>query len=306
MFEDKHTEFKSKFVDEIKKTVVAFANTDGGTLYIGINNDGSVCGVEDADDCLLRISNTIRDSIKPDVSSFCNTSVEQMDGQTVIRLEVQQGTSRPYYIAGKGIRPEGVYVRKGTSNAPASENVILNMIKESSGDNYEEARSLNQQLTFEYADKYFADKKIAFGEQQKRTLKLIDKDNSYTNLALLLSDQCTHTIRFAVFEGDSKSNFKDRREFSGSLLKQLEEAFAYIDMFNRTSSEFVGLDRIDKRAYPVEAIREALLNAIVHRDYGYSASTLISIFDNRIEFVTVGGLIKGFTKNDIMLGISVL
>jgi len=115
-----------------------------------------------------------------------------------------------------------------------------------------------------------------------------------------------HTIRFAVFEGDSKTTFKDRREFSGSLLKQLEEAFAYIDMFNRTSSEFVGLDRIDKRAYPVEAIREALLNAIVHCDYGYSASTLISIFDNRIEFVTVGGLVKGFTKNDIMLGISVL
>ena len=306
MFEDKHTEFKSKFVDEIKKTVVAFANTDGGTLYIGINNDGSVCGVVDADDCLLRVSNTIRDSIKPDVSSFCNTTVEQMDGQTVIRLEVQQGTSRPYYIAGKGIRPKGVYVRQGASNAPASKTVILNMIKESSGDNYEEARSLNQQLTFEYADKYFADKKIAFGEQQKRTLKLIDKDNSYTNLALLLSDQCMHTIRFAVFEGDSKTSFKDRREFSGSLLKQLEEAFAYIDMFNRTSSKFVGLDRIDKRAYPVEAIREALLNAIVHRDYGYSASTLISIFDNRIEFVTVGGLIKGFTKNDIMLGISVL
>ena len=160
--------------------------------------------VEDADDCLLRISNTIRDSIKPDVSSFCNTSVEQMDGQTVIRLEVQQGTSRPYYIAGKGIRPEGVYIRQGASNAPASETVILNMIKESSGNNYEEARSLNQQLTFEYAEKYFADKKIAFGEQQKRTLKLIDKDNSYTNLALLLSDQCMHTIRFAVFEGDSK------------------------------------------------------------------------------------------------------
>lgn len=306
MLENKNTEFKREFVDEIKKTIVAFSNTDGGTLYIGINDDGAVNGIDDTDACMLKVANSIRDSVKPDVSMFCEISTEVIDNKSVVKVEVQRGTARPYYIAGKGIRPEGVYVRQGASNAPATETAILNMIRETAGDNYEEARSLNQQLTFVEAENYFTQKNILFGEQQKRTLKLIGEDKNYTNLALLLSDQCVHTIKFAVFDGISKTTFKDRKEFNGSILKQLEDAYAYIDMFNHTHAEFEGLNRIDNRDYPVEAIREALLNAIVHREYGFSSSTLISIFDDRIEFVTIGGLVKGVTKNDIMLGVSVL
>ena len=180
------------------------------------------------------------------------------------------------------------------------------MIKETSGDCYEEARSVNQQLTFDEAEKYFAERNMAFGEQQKRTLNIIGADGTYTNLGMLLSDQCVHTIKLAVFNGSQKTIFRDRKELMGSLLKQLEEAYAYIDNFNHVRAEFEGLRRIDNHSYPAEALREALLNAITHRDYGYSASTLISIFDDRIEFVTVGGLVKGLSFDDIMLGVSVL
>lgn len=100
--------------------------------------------------------------------------------------------------------------------------------------------------------------------------------------------------------------FRDRKELSGSLLLQLEDAYSYIDQFNRTRAEFEGLERVDKRDYPSEALREALLNAMTHRDYSFSGSTLISIFDDRIEFVTIGGLVRGLTFNDIMLGVSAL
>ena len=123
---------------------------------------------------------------------------------------------------------------------------------------------------------------------------------------MLLSDQCVHTIKLAVFDGSKKSVFRDRKELSGSLLTQLEDAYSYIDQFNRTRAEFEGLDRIDKRDYPSEALREALLNAVTHRDYSFSAPTLISIFDDRIEFVTIGGLVRGLTFDDIMLGVSAL
>jgi ATP-dependent DNA helicase RecG len=122
----------------------------------------------------------------------------------------------------------------------------------------------------------------------------------------LLSDQCVHTIKLAVFEGTEKEVFKDRHEFTGSVLAQLNEAFSVIDRYNRTRAEFDGLHRIDMQDYPVEAIRETLLNALVHRDYGFSGSTLVSIFDDRIEFVSLGGLIKGITFDDIMLGASIL
>lgn len=299
-------ELKREYTNDINRTVIAFANSDGGKIYIGVEDDGSVRGITGIDEVLLKVTNSIRDSIRPDVTLFTETNVEQMDGKSILVITIQRGTTRPYYLSGRGIRPEGVFVRQGASTVPATETAILNMIKETSGDSYENARSLNQELTFHETAAYFAKKAIDFEDAQRRTLRLIGEDGMYTNLALLLSDQSSHTIKLAVFEGDRKAVFKERREFSGSLLHQLEEAYAFIDRFNSTRAEFKGLDRIDMRDYPSEAIRESLLNAVVHRDYSFSASTLISIFDDRMELVTVGGLAKGISLDDIMLGVSIL
>ena len=304
--ENKTTEFKREYTGDLKYAVVAFANTDGGKIYIGINDDGSVQGVQNTDATMLQVTNMIRDVVRPDVTMFTECAVEEVEGKPVVVVTIQRGTARPYYLSGKGVRPEGVYIRQGASSVPASETAILNMIKETSGDCYEDARSLNQQLTFGKAENYFAKRKLPFGDQQKRTLNIIGTDGTYSNLGMLLSDQCIHTIKLAVFDGSKKSIFRDRKELTGSLLTQLEDAYAYIDQFNRTRAEFEGLDRIDKRDYPAEALREALLNAITHRDYSFSGSTLISIFDDRIEFVTIGGLVRGLTYNDIMLGVSAL
>ena len=304
--ESKTIELKREYVEDVKKTITAFANTDGGQIFIGVQDDGSVCGVSNTDSVLLQVTNSVRDAIRPDVTLFSECNVEVIDEKNVVVVNVQRGTSRPYYLAGKGIRPEGVFVRQGTSTVPATETAILNMIKETSGDCYEDARSLNQQLTFEKTVVYFKKKNIPFEAAQMKTLNLIGVDDMYTNLALLLSDQCAHTIKLAIFEGSRKTIFKERREFSGSLLQQLEDAYQFIDIFNKTRAEFEGLDRVDMRDYPPEAIREALLNAVVHREYSYSGSTLISIFDDRMEFVTIGGLVKGISFNDILLGVSVL
>lgn len=300
------TEWKREYTDDIKYAVVAFANTNGGKIYVGINDDGSICGVENADAVALRVTNMIRDSIRPDVTMFTECTVEMWKEKPVIAVTVQRGTARPYYLAGKGIRPEGVYIRQGGSSVPASETMILNMIKETSGDRYEDARSINQQLTFEKTESYFAKYGLPFGDQQKRTLNIIGSDGTYTNLGMLLSDQCVHTVKMAVFDGSRKSVFRDRRELTGSLLTQMEDAYSHMDQFNHTRAEFEGLNRIDRRDYPSEALREALLNAITHRDYSLSGSTLISIFDDRIEFVTLGGLVWGLTFDDIMLGVSAL
>lgn len=304
--ESKTVELKREYVEDIKKTVVAFANSEGGTIYIGINDDGSVCGVSDADSTMLRVTNAIRDAIRPDVMMFVDCNAVDVEGGPIVAVSVQRGTARPYYLQGKGIRPEGVYVRQGASTVPASDAAILSMIKETGGDSYEAARSLSQQLTFERTSAFFKKRGLEFGPQQMRTLHLIGEDGTFTNLAFLLSEQCAHTIKLAVFEGSKKTVFKDRTELSGSLLEQLESAFRYIDRYNRTRAEFQGLDRVESRDYPAAAVREALLNAIVHRDYSFRSSTLISIFDDRIEFVSIGGLIRGISFDDIMLGVSAL
>lgn len=306
MLEGKNIEFKRQYTDDIKYAVLAFANTEGGTLYIGINDDGSVEGVENPDAVMLQVMNMIRDTIRPDITVAVDCSTELMENKHVVVLTIQRGVARPYYLANKGIRPVGVYVRQGASSVPASETAILQMIKESSGDVYEEARSLNQNLTFKEAEAYFAKKHLQFGDAQKRTLQLISADGTYSNLGMLLSDQCISIIKLAVFEGSKKTVFHDRKELSGSLFKQLEDAYAYINQFNYTRSEFPGLERVDTRDYPPEAVREALLNAVIHREYGIGGPTLISIFDDRIEFVTIGGLVKGLSLADIKLGVSML
>ena len=302
--ETETVELKAVAQDGIKKEIVAFANSNGGTVYVGVGDDGTILGVEDADGCALQVSNMVRDAVRPDATMFVSYETLDCDGKAVVAVKVQRGTNRPYYMAKKGLRPEGVYVRQGYSSVPATDAAIRQMIKETDGDSFEDMRSLDQGLTFESTKGEFEARNIPFGSPQMQTLKITSSDGLYTNLGLLLSDQCPHTIKAAVFEGTDQSVFKDRREFSGSLMRQLGEAYDYIDFHNQTHATFQKLLRVDTRDYPEVAVREALLNSLVHRDYSFHASTLISVYDDRIEFVSVGGLLPGLELEDLMMGVS--
>ena len=303
--ETETVELKSIVMDDIKKEIIAFANCDGGTIYVGVADDGTVLGIKNADKCALQISNMVRDAVKPDVTMFIHYETLECDGKAVVAVNIQRGTNRPYYLAKKGLRPEGVYVRQGYSSVPATDTAIRQMIKETDGDSFENMRSINQALTFEATKKEFEKRNVVFGQPQMQTLKIVSADGIYTNLGLLLSEQCPHTIKAAVFEGINQNVFKDRREFSGSLMQQLNDVYDYIDFHNQTHATFRKLLRIDTRDYPEVAVREALLNTLVHRDYSFRASTLISIYDDRIEFVSIGGLLPGLELDDLMMGVSV-
>ena len=303
--ESETVELKAVVVEDIKKEIVAFANCKGGKLYIGVQDDGTVSGLDDPDGVCLQVSNMVRDAIKPDVTMFLHYETLTVEGKKIVAVDIQQGTERPYYIAKKGLRPEGVYVRQGYSSVPATNTMIRDMIKETDGDHFEEMRSMEQNLTFERARQEFADRNVKFGQAQMKTLGIMTQDGVYTNLGLLLSDQCVHTIKAAVFEGTNQNQFKDRKEFAGSLFRQMDDAYDFIDFRNQIHSTFVKLRRIDRRDYPEAAIREALLNLLVHREYSFSASSFISIYSDRIEFTSVGGLVSGVSLRDVTMGISV-
>lgn len=303
--ESETVELKEVVVDDIKKEIIAFANCDGGKLYIGVRDDGTVIGLDNADSVSLQISNMVRDAIKPDITMFLHYETIVENGKNIVAVDIQRGTDRPYYLAKKGMRPEGVYVRQGYSSVPATDTTIRRMIKETDGNRFEAMRCLNQDLTFEATKKEFELRKTDFEPQQMRTLKLIDQDGLYSNLALLLSDQCVHTIKVAVFQGTDQTIFKDRREFTGSLMQQMNEVYDFIDFRNQTRATIEKLYRVDVRDYPEVAVREALLNLLVHRDYSFSASAFISIYEDRIEFVSIGGLMPGIDLEDVMVGISV-
>lgn len=293
-----------KLPESVSKEVCAFANTEGGELFIGVRNDGSIVGIANPDDVMTKVSNTLHDTILPDVIPFIQIRDEQDEGKTIVKVTVSVGTERPYYLKKKGLVPEGVYVRRGAASIPVNEAGIRSMIMETSGKSFEESRSLNQELTFDTLKAEMERRNLEFGPTQMKTLKMVGADGLYNNLALLLSDQCPYSIKTAIFQGCDNAVFRERKEFGGSVLKQLNDAYQFLDFYNKTRATFSGLERVDQRDYPEEAIREALLNSILHRDYLFSGSTIINMFDDHVEFNSLGGLVSGLSMEAIMMGVS--
>lgn len=289
------TELRREFSPDLCRTICAFANSEGGTLLLGVAPDGTVFGVHDAGDLLMRVASSISDSIRPNVGAFVDYQTEMIEGRASVSIVVQRGTSPPYFLADKGMKPEGVFLRRGSSTVPASEMEIARMIRETDGESFENARCIEQDLTFSQAEREFESRGIAFSVAARRALKFTTTDGIYTNLALLFSDRCPRTIKIAVFEGSTKAVFRERRETSGSILQQMNEVWEYINRFNPI--------RTRGRDYPVEAVSEALLNALVHRDYAATGSTIIAIFQDRMELVSMGGPPEGANMDDLLLGI---
>lgn len=301
-FETENIEFKLQFTEELYKEVIAFANTEGGVIYIGIDNDGNAVGIDNVDENYTRITNGIRDAIMPDVTMFVKYTIQE---NRVVRITVGEGSYKPYYLKSKGLKPSGVFVRQGTSAVPASLDQIRTMIKESDGDNFESMRSMEQALTFRSAEEAFRRYNIEFSETKYRALGITTQaDGLYSNLALVISDQCAHTTKVAVFADEENTKFRDSKEFGGSIFEQLDNVYAYLALCNKTEATFKGLERIEKVDYPEEALREALLNALVHRDYSFSGSIIINVNDKQMEFISIGGLLPGLSPDDIRSGIS--
>lgn len=299
-YESERIEYKSQMIDDIYKEVIAFANTDGGVIYLGIDDKGDLVGIDNVDETYTRLTNGIRDAIAPDVTMFVRYVLQE---NKVIQIEVGEGSYKPYYLKSKGMKPTGVYVRQGTSSVQASPDQIRQMIKASDGDTYEDARSLEQELTFHAAATAFDRYGVEFSVEKYRALGMTQND-IYTNLALLLSDQCHHTTKIAVFKDELCTEFRDSKEFGGSVFQQFEDAVNYLALCNKTVSTIKGVVRTDKQDYPEEALREALLNALVHRDYGFSGSIIINVNDSKMEFISLGGLLPGLSTEDIRIGVS--
>ena len=153
--------------------------------------------------------------------------------------------------------------------------------------------SSNQHLTFSYAKQSFASANIPW-DPDHDALHLKER-GMFTNTALIISDQCPFTIKCATFDGDVKAPISERIELSGSMIRQLNDAMTFLNGHNR---------RDDGRQCPPDALREALVNAVLHRDYAFPGPTLVNIFPSRVEIVSLGGLMDGIEINDLLNGIS--
>ena len=302
--ENECCELKSILTKDIKKEIIAFANTNGGKIYIGIDDDSNIIGINNIDNDIQALTGMINEGIKPSLIEYTKIKIEQFDNVDIIVIEIQSSPNKPYYLADKGLKPSGVYLRHGSSSIQASDEIIKKMIFEHAGLRFEEMISKNQELTFEYLERKFKENNLVLAENKYRLLNIINDENKYTNLGLLLSDQCSYTIKCAIFDGTNKISFRDRKEFTGSILKQVDDIFEYFELFNKISGKIVGLKRIDTRDYPEYSLREALLNAVIHRSYYFNSSIMVTLYDNKFEILSMGGLIDGITIKEIFKGVS--
>lgn len=174
------------------------------------------------------------------------------------------------------------------------------MLTPNDSSSFENQLSPRQDLTFNSLQALFDQQGLSFTPPSSQFGIL-----QFSNFDLLVSDQCPYTIKCAVFKGTDQDEFLDRQEFTGSLAAQFQQVYAFLEKHNPVESQIKGLYREDRPAYPKQALREALMNAIIHRDYSNPASSLINLYTDRVEFISFGGLMPGITLEDVQLGLSV-
>lgn len=326
--ESKNVEFKENLPEKsIKymKSVVAFANGTGGKIIFGIaDKTREVVGFdkEDVFKKMDAIANAISDSCEPAI--IPDITLQTVDGKTVIVVEVSEGRQRPYYIKALG-RDGGVYVRVAGTTRLADEYMIKELLFEGSNRYYDQALCTGGNVTDEDIDalcKAMKEQAVqnARTEEQKASIKdvgrqqlrswgiLIERDGKdYPSnaFAILTGNGGLHVAtQCGVFKGTTKAVFVDRREYTGPLWEQIDEAFQFVLRNIHLGATIVGIYRQDIYEIPPDAIRELIINAMVHRSYLDHGTIQVAVYDNRLEITSPGKLPMGQTMERMKEGYS--
>jgi ATP-dependent DNA helicase RecG len=285
-------EVKEKLTDNFLKTVSAFANYRMGRIVFGVADDGTVLGVLNPEELRISVENKINDSIFP-VPDYHMESVVT-EGKTLIVLTVNHGQSTPYTYR------NNAYRRTDTSTVKVSGEEFRRLSIQGSGLSFDQLFSDEENLTFQVLERTLkqAIGITQFNRDTLRTLGLI-RDNRYTKSAELLADinqnaqSRTSVVRF----GRTISEFMDRADYEyQSLLLQYEGALAMFDKWYQPYEAVVGFERVKRIQIPREAFREAVANAILHRRFDMNGAVQISMFADRIEVLSPGGLPEGISE----------
>lgn len=302
--EDKKIEYKleiPKKTATLKAEIISFLNSDGGTILLGVDDSGNI--IEDKFKNYKEweeiLSNWINCAFEPNVDHL----ISIYPNEKPFRVEVKRGLNKPYfYKDGEGFNSKGVYVRIGSTKRIASYDEIQRMIYKSKSHSFEKLASPNQNLTFNYVKKVFSEKGVKFDPYG---LSLYTLEKQYNNAALYLSDQNPMVTKFAVFQGLNVSIFLDKKEFNGSIIKQLDDVLYFANLSNRKKIIITGKpQREEYLDYPKRALREAIVNCYCHRDLTLSGDIKIEFYDDRVQIFSPGSLPDGLTLENIKEGMS--
>ena len=306
------------------KTVVAFANGNGGKIVFGVKDNKEIVGVENEFEVMDGIINAISDSCYPMIVP--DISLHTLENKTIILVEIEGGKKKPYYLKSKGMQ-KGTYIRSGATTRIIEEDYVLKeLVLEGENKYFDQQVCHGESVSDEEIEKFCewleklarknSENDTEIRKITRNTLlswKVLEEKNGRifpTNAYILLSGkenwEVSRKIQCGVFKGETRSIFVDKKEFEGSIIMQLEKAYQYVLEKINLGSDIVGVYRVDKYEIPPKSIREVIANAVIHRSYLEPNDIQVALYDNRLEITSPGMLLSGVNVKRMKEGYSKL
>ena len=309
MAETNRIEYKRELNSEldIEKEVVSFLNyKEGGFIYIGIDKDGSVVGVNDVDDCMLRLKDRIKHNISPSAMGLFDIVEEKKEGHSIVKITVASGIEKPYFKTKFGMTSKGAFIRIGTSAEPMPQEQIDRLFAMRTRNSIGRIVSNRQDLSFEQLRIYYDERGKRLNDNFKRTLELFTEDDKLNYVAYLLADENGNSIKVAKYSSLDRCDLIENNEYGYcSLIKATKSVLSKLDIENKVSARITPMERVETPLWNKVALREAVINAIVHNDYSFEVPPKFEIFPDRLEITSAGRLPESLTKEEFFSGISI-
>ena len=294
MKESRELELKSTITNTFLKTVSAFSNYNTGKIIFGVDDTGQIIGLENIEELCLDLENKINDNIspKPDFRFIKDTK------KNIITLIVEEGLNKPYLYKGKA------YKRNDTSTVEVDKVELNRLTLLGLNQYYEELKARKQDLEFKVLKKELEEKLSLknFSKDVLKTLNLYDEKNGYNNAAELLADKNTFSGTDIAKFGKNIDEILDRNLFTNiSIISQFQKI---LEVFNRyyKYEQILGSERIEKELIPEKAFRETIANALIHRTWDVNSNIRISMYEDKIEISSPGGLPSGISEKEYLNG----
>lgn len=308
MMESNRIEYKRELTDAFEKEAVAFLNSrDGGTVYIGITDSKhTVVGVSDCDEVQLKIKDRLKHNILPSCLGLFDVIHEKRDGKDVIRVTFAAGPEKPYHLKKAGMSEKGCFIRVGSASEPMPARMIEELFARRTRHSIGRIRSPRQDLTFEQLKIYYNEAGFEIGEKFAANLELIAEDGKFNLAAYLLADKNGNSVQVAKYAGIDRVELIETKEFGYCcLVKTCKQILEKLDLENRTTTQITSRKRVNTSLWNAVALREAVINAIVHNDFAHEAVPKFEIFADRLEITSAGSIPPGIEQDEFFKGYSI-
>lgn len=289
-----------------ERAVVAFLNShEGGEILVGVENDGSVCGVPDPDLTQRQISDRILNNIRPATLGLFDVIAEMHDGKAVVRVVVAGGPDRPYHLKRFGLTPQGCFVRVGSQTQQLSERDIEALFARRVRTTLRTIPSPRSDLRFEQLRIRYQEHGKELNERFRENLDLLTPDGKPNLVAFLLADENNVSIKVAKYAGTDKIELVENEEYGFcSILRACDRVLEKLTVENTTSARIGRFYRRERKRYDPAAMREAVINAFVHNDWTNLDCPVFELFSDRLEITSHGSLLPGMTREELLSGCS--